>query len=154
MGVGKFKNDLAIGQDVEIIVLNYLKSIGCEVIEELNTNNKFDFKIKTPKNEILTYEIKSDYQITPTNDTGNIYIEYQSRGKDSGIRTSNSNWYCYYFVHLKEGWFIQTNKLKELLAEDFFRSGCAIDGDGSKSYGYLIPRVLPEYKEKFIVKKF
>jgi len=152
MGAGNFRKDLHLGQDVEKIVLNYLVKLGCEVDEELNDNNKYDFKVKTPKGDIVSYEIKSDYKITEKYDTGNIYVEHTSRGKSSGINTTQADWFCYYFVHLNQGWFIKMDELREMIKEEYFRSGCAIDGDGSKSYGYLIPRLHPDIKKLFIVK--
>jgi hypothetical protein len=37
-------------------------------------------------------EVKHDYQ---TADTGNVFIEFESRGKKSGILTTKSDWYVF-----------------------------------------------------------
>ena len=36
-------------------------------------------------------EVKTDFQ---AKDTGNVFIEYKSRGKLSGISTTHAEWFC------------------------------------------------------------
>ena len=66
-----------------------------------NNDFKYDLKIGQVKEkqlaEILTnktVEVKYDLKAL---ETGNIYVEYQSRGKPSGISTSEADYYCFAF---------------------------------------------------------
>ena len=83
----------------------------------MNYNNdfKYDLKVGQVKEEELgeifnskTIEVKYDLQAMKT---GNVYIEYFSRGKASGISTSQADYYCFCIgdtFHL-----IQSSILKE-----------------------------------------
>mgnify|MGYP003625543048 FL=1 len=66
----------------------------------MNYNNDFkhDLKLGQVKERELgaifdetTIEIKHDLRAL---ETGNVYIEYMSRGKLSGISTTQAKWYC------------------------------------------------------------
>jgi hypothetical protein len=83
-------------------------------------------------------------------DTGNIFIEFSCRGKDSGIKVTQADWFVYYFKYLGELWLIQVEDLRKLIRENNFRVG--IGGDpGSDSSGYLIPR--KKFRDKFLYRK-
>ena len=74
--------------------------------------------------------------------TGNIFVEFESRGKESGINTTTANYwvYCLWTDKFKEQTyvFIPTRRLKKLIKEKEYRvSNC---GDNWTSKGYLIPK--------------
>ena len=82
-------------------------------------------------------------------DTGNIFIEFSCRGKDSGIKVTEADWFVYYFKFLGELWMIKVQDLKKLIDENNFRVG--VGGDpGSNSSGYLIPK--NKFRDKFLVR--
>jgi hypothetical protein len=83
----------------------------------MNYNNdfKYDLKVGQVKEEELgnilnssTIEVKYDLKALKT---GNVYVEYFSRGKQSGISKSKADYYCFAFgetFHL-----IKTSDLKD-----------------------------------------
>jgi hypothetical protein len=103
-----FKYDLKVGQVAEKQVAELLQDKKVEV--------KRDLKAKT---------------------TGNLYIEYESRGKPSGISRSEADYWCFVFDNLFI--FIQTQKLKEMIEP---MKGSTMDkrgGDKNSSKGILLP---------------
>tara|TARA_R100001015_G_C4608796_1_gene164046 strand:+ start:157 stop:507 length:351 start_codon:yes stop_codon:yes gene_type:complete len=78
-------------------------------------------------------EVKTDFK---AKDTGNIFIEYESRGKLSGISTTQANWFC--FVLSNENIiFLKTEKLKKLCKQKGLRK--VLGGDNNTSKGILLP---------------
>lgn len=83
-------------------------------------------------------EVKYDRQAV---DTGNVFIEYESRGKPSGLSTSESDYYC---VIIKENIFIiiKTEELKQkcrvYISANHWR-GRKKGGDNNTSIGVLLP---------------
>ena len=66
-----------------------------------NNDFKYDLKVGQIQEEELgkilsekRIEVKYDLQAL---DTGNVYVEYESRGKRSGISTSEAEFYCFAF---------------------------------------------------------
>jgi hypothetical protein len=122
---GDFKYDLALGQLGEGWVGNMLTNKTIEV--------KFDFAC---------------YR------TGNFYIEYESRGKPSGLATSKAD-YWMLIAATEEGCrlkkeisdikitdimfslLINTNRLKKICRENHYRMGVK-GGDDNTSLGVLI----------------
>jgi len=103
-----FRYDLKVGQLAEKQVADLLQDKKIEV--------KRDLKAKT---------------------TGNLYIEYESRGKPSGISRSEADYWCFAFENLFI--FIETTKLKEIIEP---MKGSTMDkrgGDKNSSKGILLP---------------
>ena len=108
---------------------------------EHNSDFKYDLNLgllgeKLVK-EIFKYndkvEVKTDFK---AKDTGNVFIEYKSRGKLSGLATTKAEWYC--FVLSNENIiFLKTIKLKELCKQKGL-SRCE-GGDENTSNGILLP---------------
>ena len=73
--------------------------------------------------------------------TGNIFVEFESRGKESGINTTAAHYwvYCLWTDKFKEQTyvFIPTRRLKKLIKEKEYR--VSNGGDNWTSKGYLIP---------------
>jgi len=144
-----FNQDLVLGNSGEIIIKEFLETKGCEFIN-LNDDNQYDLKMKKNNTEI-TYEIKTDVLVAPIYDTGNIFIEFESRGKKSGISVTKSDWFVTYFKYLKEIWFIKSETLKNLIQENEFPIFYDAGDVGSATHGYLIKR--KDFKEYFHVYK-
>ncbi|MEY4334770.1 MAG: uncultured phage MedDCM-OCT-S30-C28 [Bacteroidota bacterium] len=82
-------------------------------------------------------EVKNDRLI---HKTGNIFIEYESRGKPSGLSTTTANYWIYRMNELDIAFIIPTDKLKKICREylkenKYIRNG----GDNNTSLGLLIP---------------
>tara|TARA_R100000935_G_scaffold55176_1_gene84879 strand:- start:412 stop:756 length:345 start_codon:yes stop_codon:yes gene_type:complete len=106
-----------------------------------NNNFKYDLKVGQVKEQQLadifnskTIEVKYDLQAL---ETGNIYVEYESRGKKSGISTSQADYYCFCFgstFHLIKTTDLK-NRCREFLGTERDKRG----GDNNTSKGVLLP---------------
>lgn len=109
----------------------------------MNYNNDFryDLKVGQAKEEELgnifnssTIEVKYDLQALQTN---NVYVEYFSRGKKSGIAISQADYWCFAFgstFHL-----ISLNDLKDRCRKYFNTDRDRRGGDSNTSKGILLP---------------
>jgi len=161
-----FGKDLPVGEIGEESVKKFLtENYGASFIgkSEGKELKYWDIKFKFPNKSEVTYEVKNDVFIVPEKklpngfvargfDTGNIFIEFESRGKDTGINVTKADWWVNTFYYLNEIWFIKVSDLKKLIKENDFKQTEQSGDDGSNTRGYLIPR--KQFKEKFIVKKF
>jgi hypothetical protein len=110
----------------------------------MNFNSDFKYDLQLGQlgekylNHILAYkkiEVKTDLQFK---DTGNIYIEYESRNKPSGIASTQSDWYA--IVLSKEKIIlITTDKLKDLCRKYIGTEYDKRGGDKNTSKGICIP---------------
>ncbi len=109
----------------------------------MNYNNdfKYDLKVGQVKEEELgtilsssTIEVKHDLMALKTK---NVYVEYHSRGKASGIARSVADYYCFCFgdtMHL-----IKTSDLKDRCRKYFGTDRDKAGGDNNTSKGILLP---------------
>jgi hypothetical protein len=81
---------------------------------DYNNDFKYDLKVGQLKEKELgeifsskKVEVKYDLQAL---DTGNVYVEYFSRGKLSGLSTSEAEYYCFALGNTFH--FISTEELK------------------------------------------
>jgi Holliday junction resolvase-like predicted endonuclease len=142
-----FRKDLVLGNQGETVIVEFLVSKGLTYLES-NDDNRYDFIML--KNDVeVTYEVKTDVLCKPSYDTGNMFVEFKCRNKPSGIETSQAKWFVTYFKFLDEIWFIESDKLRKLIKDNYFhviKNG----GDvGSQTHGYLINR--KRFKEHFKV---
>lgn len=112
-GEYNFNKDLAKGEAGENSIINYMSGMGYEFIDRCK-NNKYDFKMSY-KELTRTYELKTDMYCRPDKDTGNIAVEFESRGKKSGISVTQADYFVTYFLHLNEIWNIKTESLREII---------------------------------------
>jgi len=108
---------------------------------DYNNDFKYDLKVGQIKEEELgsifkdkLIEVKHDLQAL---DTGNVYVEYYSRGKPSGISKTQSDYYCFAFgttFHL-----IATNELKAKCRKYINTNRDKKGGDSNTSKGILLP---------------
>jgi hypothetical protein len=148
-----FKKDIIDGEEGEKFVTECLcKTFDATLISD-NKTNTHDVLIEFPIREEsiwsgrLSLEIKTDVLVKPEKDTGNMFIEYECRGKPSGIEVTQSDVFITYFKNLGELWAIPTKNLKELIATYKFRTVGNAGDRGSRTCGYLIPRM--KYREHF-----
>jgi len=109
----------------------------------MNYNNdfKYDLKVGQAKEKELgdifsskTIEVKHDLKAI---ETGNVYIEYESRGKASGISTSEADYYCFcigFTFHI-----IESIKLKDRCRKYIGTDRDRLGGDNNTSKGILLP---------------
>ena len=109
---------------------------------EFNSDFRHDLKLAQETEnafaEILgpntTIEIKDDLQASQT---GNIFIEFESRGKPSGIATTEAD---YWAIHIDGIWItLRTDKLKGIARKMYKLFGTTLGGDSNTSKGVLIP---------------
>jgi len=108
---------------------------------KFNSDFKYDLKIGQVKEEELadifngkTIEVKYDLQAL---ETGNVFVEYFSRGKKSGISKSLSDYYCFCFG--KTYHLIETKILKERCRKYLNTNKDKKGGDNNTSKGILLP---------------
>lgn len=109
-----------------------------------NSNFKYDLEAGQRTERLLgsileyhTIEVKDDS--AKSAQTGNVFIEYRSRGKRSGIARSHADWWA---IYTSEDSFvlISSKKLKELCKKYYKQKRIVKGGDNNTSWGILIPR--------------
>ena len=80
-------------------------------------------------------EVKNDQK---AHITGNVFIEYESRGKLSGISTSEAEYYCLVIMG-KRFILIESNELKKLCRKYIGTNRDVKGGDSNTSKGILLP---------------
>jgi hypothetical protein len=109
----------------------------------VNYNNDFKYDLKVgqvaEKNlgELLgkKIEVKRDLQAYRT---GNVYVEYHSRGKASGISTSEADYYCF-VIRDNRFILILTHELKAKCRKYLGTNKDKVGGDSDTSKGILLP---------------
>ena len=140
MAYYNFDKDLKDGQEaenqaIELIIKKY--NLVKEDILICNTK-EYDFKVNS-RNE--TYEVKNDLMAEKT---GNIAIEYESRGKNSGITTTQANFWIYKFAGLFL--LLKTEKIKEELFKNNNYSRKVTGGDDGSNTKMFLVKVV-EFKK-------
>lgn len=109
-----------------------------------NRNFRYDLKVGQATEELLgeileddTIEVKDDSAKSAK--TGNVFIEYRSRGKLSGISKSHAKWWA---IKTSDGTFVivEVGKLRELCKKYYKLGKIVRGGDSNTSEGILIPR--------------
>jgi hypothetical protein len=107
-----------------------------------NSDFKFDLQLgivgEKYLNDILSnkkIEVKTDFQAMQT---GNLFIEYESRNKPSGISTSEADFYCF-IISNEHLILIKTNQLKEICRPFIGTKRDITGGDSDTSKGILLP---------------
>lgn len=150
-----FKKDTKVGDVGEYLGRQYVEQLGYSFISGPPDAELKEYDLLCSYGELFrTFECKADIRCKPplvyysntakktrtikNGDTGNIFIEFESRGKPSGIVTTKSDIWFYVFYYLREIWTIPTPKLKKLINENNFDVRCG--GDNNTSLGYIIPK--------------
>jgi hypothetical protein len=146
----KFKEDLKWGEFGERVMANWLMRYKgfSQPIFNPNKNKDYDFSLIRGHKKIL-FELKTDrYEHFKKVQTGNLFIEVSCSGIMSGIHTTKSDIYIYFFPDLEEAYFIKTEDLRELIKTP----GLYLterSGDDGKTKGVLINR--NEFRNHFRV---
>lgn len=157
-----FNQDIDVGERGELVLINEFEEKGLSLVND-NKDNKYDVKLRLPSGKETTLEIKTDVWCAPgrylelpfdriwveAKDSGNLFIEFQSRNKPSGISVTQADTFIYYFPFFKEYWSISVTKLKNLIKTNDFRETKDSGDLDSDTRGYLIPR--KQYKKEFKV---
>jgi hypothetical protein len=108
---------------------------------EYKSNFEYDLSVGQASEKALgeifdnkTVEVKCDIK---AKDTGNLFIEYRSRGKPSGIATSKADFYCFDIGHLFI--LIDSETLKEIVRPLLGTGADKDGGDENTSKGVLLP---------------
>jgi hypothetical protein len=129
-----FSKDLVDAQIVEQEVLDKLQILIPELTNlQLSTCKEFDISADW-KDRKITFEVKNDLMAAKT---GNAAIEYESRGKPSGIAVTEADYLVY---KIKKKYFIfRTKKVREKLLEEksFFKKVAGGDA-GSNTRLFLV----------------
>ena len=106
-----------------------------------NSDFKYDLKIGQIKEQELglilnskTIEVKYDLQALKTK---NVYVEYESRNKPSGIAKTIAEYYCFCFGNTYH--LIETKLLKERCRKYINTNRDKKGGDNNTSKGILLP---------------
>ena len=145
-----FRKDFPIARKTEAQIARHLcEKQNMKFLGECN-NSDYDIKMLTPNGKEITIEIKEDFSCART---GNVGVEYECRGRASGIEVSKADFYIYK-VHQPDGkkgvYVIQTPKLKQMIADElYFRT--VVGGDpGSNSKNYLFKLDVIKNNFKFL----
>jgi|TARA_R100000353_G_scaffold19527_1_gene18005 hypothetical protein len=113
-----------------------------KAIKNYNTDFRYDLELgqlgEKHLGKILDnkkVEVKTDYQAMQT---GNLFIEYYSRGKASGITTTEADWFAFILSNEKLI-FISTKKLKDICRPYLWTKRDVKGGDDNTSQGILLP---------------
>ena len=109
---------------------------------EFNNDFKYDLKVGQVAEKLLAelltnkkIEVKRDLKAIQT---GNIFVEYFSRGKKSGLAISEADYYCYFITDTRL-FLIKTEDLKTLCRKYLDTSRDIKGGDSNTSKGVLLP---------------
>ena len=93
--------------------------------------------VKLVMKSMENFELKTDRR---AHKTGNVYVEFKSRGKPSGIKTSKSDTWIFKIPNGKDQHLfsiqIPLTRLKKLVSKDY---RVVPGGDNLTSRGYLVP---------------
>jgi len=91
--------------------------------------------------QLFTGEFKVEVKLdSMAHTTGNVFIEYSSRGKPSGIAVTDADYYLYIIAEFNHAIILNVENLKERLRyyhkhKMYIRKG----GDDDTSIGFLVP---------------
>jgi len=133
----QFQKDLKDGASFEEEVTKLLKGYLDDFVFITNKTKEYDilvsdtFENVSNNSKNVTFEVKNDLMATKT---GNVAIEYECRGEESGLVVTTADWW----VHGIDGipYFITVDKLREIC---LLATKKVIGGDkGSSTKLYLI----------------
>jgi hypothetical protein len=131
-----FEKDLEEGQLVEKEAVACLHSFFPEIGEiEFSKTKGYDIRASVG-GTIVTFEVKNDLM---AGTTGNVAIEYQSRGKDSGLTTTLADYWVYKIAG--RFWLLPTALLRQKLFQEKAYHRDLSGGDPGSDTRMLLVRV-------------
>jgi len=123
---------------------NQFKDLLRQSRESSRANKDFDINLAeglAGESELVsileTVEVKTDFL---TDTTGNVAVEYESRGEPSGISTTKAKYWAFKLVNMGVIVLIETDKLKTICRQYFHEEERnVIGGDDDTSKMLLIP---------------
>lgn len=145
MGAYDFKIDLANAQQTEKEFVQKLHL--SRKIKAARFNNDFRFDVEVEhEDETVRYEVKHDLMAMQT---GNTVIEYESRGKSSGISTTQADIWVYKIGN--DFYTISVPKLREVIDQGLYSRKVNGGDFGSNTRMYLFRlEVLLKQMDKLI----
>ncbi len=136
MGHYDFKQDLAEAHEVEERVIVHLNKLNPNMAFHGFSGTKGYDAHFTASGKYYKLEIKSDYSAA---ETGNIVIEYSSRGKASGILTTEANLWAYSIITPRglDIYLFPTVVLQTLIKEEKYERSLTGGDPGSNTKMYL-----------------
>ena len=143
-----FEKDLEDGQLGEKAVRHFVETVWHKKFVCFGETAAFDIMFQNNRQNPVFFEVKTDLfeKDWDKGGTGNMAIEYKCRGKPSGIRTTKSDWFAYYFPNLSSNQLVVNDMkaLKKVIKDNKFKSVGAgetyYDNDEKVAKCYLIPR--------------
>lgn len=115
-----YNQDKPIADKTEKQVADILRATYNAVILDYGHTNAYDIRARV-NGKIFTFEVKEDFTCAHT---GNVGIEFECRGKPSGIAVSKADFYIYK-IHTANGvkfYLFKTKQLKSMIADKkYFR---------------------------------
>lgn len=133
-----FNKDLSVAEITEKKIAELLQAVFNLVVIKFSKTKEYDILMKGKKTgDLYSFEVKEDFTHART---GNIGLEFESWGRESGIQVSKANYYVYK-IHNADGsydvYVIETKVLKALINKKMY-SRIVVGGDvGSESKNYL-----------------
>ena len=134
-----FEKDKVDGKVGVHVVMDAMRKFGLEFVG-LNSTSSYDMMMKSELNgKLYMYEVKTDFQAQKT---GNIVVEFESRGNRSGILVSRADAWAFYLVNQKPKchsiiWTISTKKLKSIVVDN--ELDIVGGGDDDTSMMWMVP---------------
>lgn len=139
MGNYDFKKDHKIAVKTEALIAKLLMKANPGKIKSIqhNDDNRYDLGILTNSDDFIKVEIKEDFTCQ---ETGNVGVEFECRGRASGISVSQADLYCYR-IHEPNGdicvYMIETKALKRMIKDELYHRIVTGGDEGSNSKNYL-----------------
>ena len=140
-----FKEDLVFGEKYQTIFLNMIEWERSEIAK--GCFKAWDIKIwndKTKEDDFITFEVKADRKASRT---GNLAIEFECNGKDSGITSTESDYWVHFVVGSPFYYFIPIDILRRKIENKEY-TRIVNGGDCYRSRMYLFEMLtFNDYKE-------
>ena len=142
MGNYNFNADLSNAKETEKKAVEKIAKLLDIKSVSFNDDYKYDIKVET-EHGFRTYEVKEDLMSAVTKNSA---VEFECRGKPSGISTTEADFWIYKF---EDGFYqIRTAKLKELIELNLYFKVVSGGDKGSNTKMYLFR--LPTLKNKMV----
>jgi len=143
-----FDADLATAKATEQRLADYLvKRYGMELLG-IGSNSDYDLLMQTKDGKQFSIEVKEDFMCEKT---GNVAVEYWSRGKASGISVTVAD---YYFYVIHEPLRLTVNSIKTdllkrlIITKQYFSEVSGGDaGSDTKNYLFKLEVIKKHFKE-------
>lgn len=132
-----FRENLAFGTKYQEIAKRYIPEDETLVEDAEGLEKEYDFK--TDK---FIYEVKSD-RMGYAYGCQTMFIEYECNGKPSGISSTKSDYY-FYFFHKSDGYIAYEIPIENLKKACMGCREILKAGDGGRVKAYIVP-VIQEF---------